>query len=109
MKTGVFKTLGRLVRAAAQRAPSAEESAGAAAAALFEEVRPRDDVRVLLEQCPALALSHAAPDPELDLVVQRVRPALLHYRAVTADHRRLALGGPPNKQLIGVSGPTQCL
>src|SRR6516225_982378 len=84
-------------------------SAGAPASPLFEEVRPRNDLGMLLEQSPALALGHAAPHPELDLVVQRVRPALLHHRAVTADHRCLALGRAPDKEFIGIGGPTQCL
>ncbi len=90
-----------------ERVPSTPASPSAAAAALFEEVLPRDNLGMLLEQGPALALGHAAPHPELDLVVQRVRPTLLHHRAVTADHRGLALGGAPDKQFVGVSGPTQ--
>jgi len=84
-------------------------SADAALLALVEEVRPRHHVGVLLEQGPALALGHASPNAELDLVVQRVRPALLHYRTVTADHRGLPLGGPPDKQFVGIGGSTQRL
>ena len=41
------------------------------------KIRPRHDLGMLLEQSPALALGHAAPHPELDLVVERLRPALL--------------------------------
>ena len=91
--------------AAAQWEGVATELAYAAVSPLVEEVRPGDDLGVLPEQSPALALGHAAPNAELDLVVQRVRPALLHHRAVTANDRRLALRGSPNKQFIGVSGP----
>jgi hypothetical protein len=60
---------------------------------------------VLLEQGPALALGHTAPHPELDLVIQRVRSALLHYGTVTADHCGFALGGAPDEQLVRVGGP----
>src|SRR5947209_16476676 len=69
-----------------------------AGVALAEKVAPRRDVRMLLEQSLALALRHAAPDPELDLVVERLRPALVRHRAVTADNRSLSLGGPLHKQ-----------
>jgi hypothetical protein len=82
--------------------------ADAAVPAPVEEVRPRHHVGVLPEQRPALALGHAAPNAELDLVVQRVRPAFLHYRAVTADDRGLALGGAADKQFVGIGGPTEC-
>src|SRR5882724_8150480 len=74
------------------------------AVALVEEVRPRHNVGVLFEQCPALALGHATPDAILDLVVERVRRALLHYGAVTADGRGLALCGPAHKEFVGISG-----
>jgi hypothetical protein len=63
---------------------------------------------VLLEQGPALAFRHAAPHSELDLVIQCIRSALLHYRTVTADHGGLALGGTPDEQFVRVGGPAQC-
>lgn len=64
---------------------------------------------MLLQQCPALALSHTAPDAELDLVVQGIRGAFLHNRAVPADHGGLALGGAADKEFVGVSRPAQRL
>jgi len=81
------------------------ELADAAVPALVEEVRPGHHLGVLLEQGPALPLGHPSPNAELNLVVQRVCPAFLHYRAVTADDCRLALGGAPNEQFVWVSGP----
>ena len=57
---------------------------------------------MLLEQRAALALGHAAPDAELDAVVERVGAALQDHRAVPADHRGLALRGPADEQLVGV-------
>jgi hypothetical protein len=81
------------------------ELADAAVPALVEEVRPRQHLRVLLEQGPALPLGHPSPNAELNLVVQRIRSTFLHYRAVTADDCRLALGSAPNEQFVGVGGP----
>src|SRR5438270_159526 len=78
----------------------AGESADAAAPALVEKIRPGDDLGVLLEQSPALTLGHAAPHSELDLVIECVGTALLHYRAVTADHCGLALGGTADEQFV---------
>src|SRR5947209_11366303 len=80
-----------------------------AGVALAEKVAPRRDVWMLLEQSRALALRHAAPDPELDLVVERLRPALVRHRAVPADHRSLTLGRPPHKQFVGIFIQTQRL
>ena len=57
---------------------------------------------MLLEQCAALALGHAAPDTELDAIVEGVGAALQDHRAVPADHRGFALGGSSDEQLIGV-------
>src|SRR5271163_2018450 len=87
----------------------AAQLAGAAAPALFEEFGPRCDVGVLPQESPALTLGHTPPNAKLDLVVQRVRAALLHYRAVAADHCGLTLRGPPHKELVWVSSPAQCL
>lgn len=64
---------------------------------------------MLLEQSPALALGHATPNTELDLVVQRICRTLLHYRTVTADHRGLALCGSSNKEFVRVGSPAQRL
>ena len=57
---------------------------------------------MLLEQCAALALGHAAPDTELDAIVEGVGAALQDHRAVPADHRGFALSGSSDEQLIGV-------
>src|SRR5947209_15372874 len=81
-----------------------------AGVALAEKVAPRHHLRMLLEQSLALALRHAAPDPELDLFVERLRPALVRHRAVTADNRSLTLGGgPPHKQYFRICFATQRL
>ena len=69
---------------------------------LGEEVRPGPDLGVLLEQCAALTLGHAAPDAELDPVVQRVGTALEQHRAVTADGGRLTLGGSADEEFIRI-------
>jgi hypothetical protein len=61
---------------------------------------------MLLEQRATLAFGHATPHPELHPVVQRVRAALSNHRAVATDHGRLALCRPPDKQLVGIGGPT---
>ena len=86
----------------------ATELADAAVLALIEEVRPGHYLGVLLEQGPALAFGHPSPNAELHLVIQRVCPALLHYRSVTADHRGLALGGPPDKKFVRIGLSAQC-
>jgi hypothetical protein len=62
-----------------------------------EEIRPRHDLRILFEQCSALPLGHAAPDAVFDVVVECMRPALLHNRTVAADHRSFALRGSLHK------------
>ena len=67
-----------------------------------EELRPGNDLGVLLEQCAALAFGHAAPDAELDAVVQGVGAALRDHRAVPADHRGFALRGAADEQLVGI-------
>jgi len=77
--------------------------------ALVEVVRPRRDVRVLLEESPTLTLGHAAPYAEFDLVVQGVRATLLHYRAMPADDCGLTLRRSAYEQLVGVGRPAQCL
>lgn len=56
-----------------------------------EEVCPGDHLGVLLEQCAALAFRHAAPDAELNAVIQCVGATFGDHRAVPADHRGFAL------------------
>jgi hypothetical protein len=62
---------------------------------------------VLLEQGAALTFCHAAPDAELDAVVQGVGTAFHHHRAVPADDGGFALSSPPDEQLVGIGRPTQ--
>lgn len=57
---------------------------------------------MLLEQGAALTLGHAAPYAELDAVVEGVGTAFEDYRAVPADHRGFALGGPADEELVGI-------
>jgi hypothetical protein len=67
-----------------------------------EEFRPGDDLGVLLEQGATLTLGHAAPDAELDSIVQGVGAAFGHHRTVSTDHRGLTLRGTPNKKFVRV-------
>ena len=67
-----------------------------------KEIGPGNDVGMLFEQRAPLTFGHASPDTELDAIVQRVSATLGDDRAVAADHRGLALSGPPNEELIGV-------
>lgn len=67
-----------------------------------EEVGPGVDLRVLFEQRAALAFGHAAPDAELDPVVERVGAAFGDDGAVPADHCRFTLGGTAYEQLVRV-------
>jgi hypothetical protein len=48
---------------------------------------------MLLEQGAALTFGHAAPDAELDAIVEGVGAAFQNHRAVPADHSGFALGG----------------
>ena len=70
-----------------------------------EEVGPGNHLGVLLEQCAALALGHAAPHTELDAVVEGVGAAFGDHRAVPADHCGFALGGAADEQFVGVGLP----
>src|SRR5258705_8984506 len=71
---------------------------GAAVLALGgEEVGPGNDLGVLLEQGTALALGHAAPDAELDAVVEGVGAAFQNHRTMSTDHGRFALRGAADK------------
>jgi hypothetical protein len=82
---------------------------GGAGPALVQEFGPGHNLRVLLEQGAALPFGHAAPDAEFDLVVESVRRAFLHHRAVATNRRGLALRGPSHKELIWIGGPAQSL
>ena len=54
------------------------------------------------EQCAALPFGHAAPDPELDPVIEGVGKALGTDRASPADQLRPVLGRSLHEQRIGV-------
>ena len=72
-----------------------------------EEVGPGNDLGVLLEQGTALAFGHAAPDAELDSVVERIGATFQDHRAVPADDGCFALRGPAHEQFvwIGLAAP----
>ena len=57
------------------------------------------------QQRPALTLGHAAPDPELDPVVERVGQALGAHRAAHADGLGAVLRGALHEQAVRVAGP----
>lgn len=61
---------------------------------------------MLLEQGATLALGHAAPDTELDAIVQRVGPALGDDRTVSADHSRFPLGRAAHEELVRIGRAT---
>src|SRR5690606_24071106 len=67
-----------------------------------EQVTPGSDVGPTPEQCAALPFGHAAPDPELDPVIEGVGKALGTDRASPADQLRPVLGRSLHEQRIGV-------
>src|ERR1700757_1512143 len=71
-----------------------------------EELGPGDHLRVLLEQHPPLAFGHAAPNTELDLVVERVGEALGDDGTVPANNSRFPLRRSANKEFVGIGGET---
>lgn len=72
----------------------------------FEEVRPGRDLRVLTQECAALAFGHPAPDSELHPVVECIGAALQLHRTVPADRCSLALCRASNKKVIGIASAT---
>lgn len=60
---------------------------------------------MLLEQRPTLTFGHTTPHAELDAVVEGVRTAFEDDRAVTTDHRGLALRGAADEELVRVGLP----
>jgi len=64
---------------------------------------------VLLEQCSTLTLGHTTPNSELNSVVEGVGTAFGDHRAVSTNHRSLALSGAANEQLVRVGRPAQSL
>lgn len=75
----------------------------------MQKICPRHDLGMLLEETPALAFGHAAPDAELNPIVERLRRARLHHWAVAANHRSPTLRGPSRKECVGIRFPAQCL
>src|SRR5271155_1609148 len=67
-----------------------------------EEVGPGLHLPVPLEQCPPLAFGHAAPDTELNLVVERFGEALDGDRTMPADHGRFPLRSSTNEEFVGI-------
>ena len=63
----------------------------------LQELAPRHDVGPAPEQRAPLPLGHAAPHPELDPVVERVREALGPNRAAAADQFGPVLRCPLNE------------
>ena len=88
-----------------KRASDAESDRRLVLTLRLEEFGPRLDVGVLLDQSAPLTLGHAAPDTELDPVVQSVGSALHQNGAVTADGGGLALRRTANEELVGVHTP----
>src|SRR5262249_61081479 len=69
---------------------------------LLEQLAPGGHVGAAAEQGTALAFGHAAPNPELDPVVEGVREALGTDDAATADQLGPVLRRPLNKQLVRI-------
>src|SRR5580700_9027831 len=74
---------------------------------VLQQLAPRRHVGAAAEQRPALALSHAAPDAELDAVVQRIGQALGADSAAAADQLGPILRRTLDKELVRVS-PLAC-
>ena len=95
---------------AANLAEAACRLNGAAVFALGgEELGPGNHLGVLLEQGAALAFGHAAPDAELDAVVEGVGAAFEDHRDSAGRSRRLCagrrLGRTVHRDRPGDSGP----
>ena len=67
-----------------------------------EELGPRHDFGMLLEQGTTLTLGHAAPDAELDAIVERIGTAFQNHRTVTADDGGLALRRSAYEEFIRI-------
>lgn len=80
---------------------------GIKALAPRQQLRPRQHVRVLLEQGLTTVLGHPAPHSVLDLVVQCVGCTLTQHRAPIAYFRRSTLTGFADEQRVGMSVATQ--
>ena len=69
----------------------------------LEQLPPGRHVGPAAEQRTALTLGHAAPDAELDAVVEGVGQALRADRAAHADGLGAVLRGPLDEQRVGVA------
>src|SRR6266487_2958719 len=77
-------------------------------AGIFEQLAPRSHVRPPAQQRAALPLGHAAPDSELDAVVERIGEALSADGAPAADQLRPVLGCPLHEQLVRITPLARC-
>lgn len=62
---------------------------------------------MLPDELAALTLGHAAPDPEFNAVVQRVRKALGDDGALATDQSRSILRRTADEEFVGISGSTE--
>src|SRR5689334_1834796 len=69
----------------------------------FEHLAPAGHLRVAAQQRPPFALRHAAPDPELDTVVEGIGKALVPNRAAAADPLRHVLFGALHEERVRVA------
>ena len=70
----------------------------------LEQVAPRGDIRATTKQGATLTLGHAAPDAELDAVVEGVGEALGADLAADADGLRPVLSRPLDEQGVRIGG-----
>ena len=72
----------------------------------LEQVAPRGDIRATTKQGATLTLGHAAPDAELDAIVEGVCQAVSAYDAAGADGLGAILSGALNEERVGIRGTT---
>ena len=72
----------------------------------LEQVAPRGDIRATTKQGATLALGHAAPDAELDAIVEGVGQAVSAHDAAGADGLGAILSGALNEERVGIRGTT---
>ena len=78
-------------------------------AAAGEVVRPGRDLGVLLDELSSLTFGLAAPDPELDPVVERVGKAFGDDCAIATYQGRSVLRRTADEEFVRISGSTQGL
>ncbi len=62
---------------------------------------------MLPDELAALTLGHAAPDAELDPVVERIGKALGDDGALATYHSGSVLCRPTDEEFVGIGGSTQ--